>query len=218
MSSPILFAGRLGVASVVMLVSGPVLALTGLVQPEAGYSLASMSGIASALASGIAIVALIRRDRPRSLYGWVGVIGAFITTFVTMAYTQRRDASEHWDATTSRDAPPAFVAAEVPPVAGAEVIDPLILDAPVSDVFARVGAAAREAGWDVTNEDAERRHLEATVREGVFGFVHDVAIDVRVTTSSAAVVQARARSRTPQPDGGSNARMLRAMFDAVSAR
>lgn len=216
MSAPIVFAGRLGLASVVLLVSGPLLALAGLVEPNEGFSLSSMAGIVSALASGLALVALIRRDRPGSAWAWAGVIGAFVTTFVTMAYAQRRGGSEHWDAVTSREAPVVFVTADVPPVAGAEVLDPRVARGAPTEVFARVVRTARDFGWEVRRDDAEARHLEALVREGVFGFRHDVAIEVRVTTSSTAMLHGRARSRWAHPDGGSNARMLESLFEAVA--
>lgn len=213
MSAPIAFASRLGAASFVLLVSGPLLAQLGVVEPSAGYSLSSMSGIASALGSGIGLVALAKRDRPARRRGWIGVVLAFVTSLTTIVYGQIGQRAEHWEATTSTEDPVAFAAHEVGALGPADLVAPRRIDAPPDAAFARVRTAAEELGWSIVHE--ADRHFEAEVTRGVFLFRHDVAVQVRVTTSSVTEIHARSRSRWAHPDRGANAALLEALFEAV---
>lgn len=78
---PIVFAGQLGYLAAGLFAAGFVPVLPA---PVAA-SLVSAAGILSALASGLAAVALARAHRPTSAFGWIGVSAAFATLAVTIA-------------------------------------------------------------------------------------------------------------------------------------
>jgi uncharacterized protein (DUF1499 family) len=94
-------------------------------------------------------------------------------------------------------------------------IKPLILEVPLSQVFERALAAAREADWEIVDANADTGRIEATDTTTFFGFKDDIA--VRLTPLDArTLVDVRSVSRVGRGDAGTNARRVRAFLERLS--
>jgi uncharacterized protein (DUF1499 family) len=94
-------------------------------------------------------------------------------------------------------------------------IKPLVMEVPAAQVFDRAVRAAREAGWDVVEVNAENWRIEATDTTPFFGFKDDIV--VRLTPiGSRTVVDVRSVSRIGRSDVGTNARRIRDYLAAIS--
>ena len=96
-------------------------------------------------------------------------------------------------------------------------LKPLILELPAAAVFERALAAAREAGWNIVDANADTGRIEATDTTRFFGFKDDIV--VRVTPfGNRTIVDVRSVSRVGRGDAGTNARRIRAYLERLSQR
>jgi uncharacterized protein (DUF1499 family) len=94
-------------------------------------------------------------------------------------------------------------------------IKPLILEIPAAQAFERALFAAREAGWEIVEANADAGRIEATDTTRFFGFKDDVV--VRLTPLDArTVVDVRSVSRVGRGDAGTNAGRVRAFLQRLT--
>ena len=87
-------------------------------------------------------------------------------------------------------------------------IQPLVLQVPSGEAFAKARAAAQAMGWEIVSADPAAGRLEAVVTTFWFGFKDDVT--VRITPQGAASrIDVRSRSRVGRGDAGANAERIR---------
>lgn len=85
---------------------------------------------------------------------------------------------------------------------------------PPDEVFARALAAVEELGWDLVAAVPEEGRIEATDTTFWFRFKDDVVIRIRPSADGSSI-DARSLSRVGGGDAGTNARRLRAFFEAL---
>jgi uncharacterized protein (DUF1499 family) len=94
-------------------------------------------------------------------------------------------------------------------------IKPLILEIPAAQAFERALFAAREAGWEIVDANADNNRIEATDTTTFFGFKDDVV--VRLTPlEGRTVVDVRSVSRVGRGDAGTNARRVREFLQRLT--
>lgn len=131
------------------------------------------------------------------------------------------------DITTDTQDPPAFVAvaplrADAPNAVAYEGdsiarqqraaypdVQPIALDVPPPQAFARAHAAARDMGWEIVAADSAAGRVEATATTTWFGFKDDVVVRVR-PDGNGSRVDVRSKSRVGKSDVGANAARIRA--------
>jgi uncharacterized protein (DUF1499 family) len=189
----------------------------------------AFGGLAAALLAAIALW----RAHGRDALAIVGLIVA-VTVFAVPFRFQRLAAAAPpiHDITTDTANPPTFQAI-VPLRADAPNsldysqdaarqqreayadIKPLILEIPAAQAFERALFAAREAGWEIVDANADAGRIEATDTTTFFGFKDDVV--VRLTSLDArTVVDVRSVSRVGRGDAGTNARRVRAFLERLT--
>ncbi|HEX6266999.1 MAG TPA: DUF1499 domain-containing protein, partial [Burkholderiales bacterium] len=88
-------------------------------------------------------------------------------------------------------------------------IQPLVIQMPAQEAFAKARAAAQQMGWEIVSADPAAGRIEAVASTFWFGFRDDVT--VRVTPQGAASrIDVRSKSRVGRGDAGTNARRIRA--------
>jgi uncharacterized protein (DUF1499 family) len=95
-------------------------------------------------------------------------------------------------------------------------VQPLALDLPPDQVFARAFETAQEMGWDVVSADAATGRIEATDTTFWFGFKDDIVVRVS-GVSNGSRIDVRSKSRVGRSDLGANARRIQDFLIAVSA-
>jgi uncharacterized protein (DUF1499 family) len=91
-------------------------------------------------------------------------------------------------------------------------IQPLMLDAPPQQAFARALDGARAMGWEIVAADASAGRIEAVATTFWFGFKDDVS--VRVTAREGrSRIDVRSKSRVGRGDAGANAARIRRYFE-----
>jgi len=93
-------------------------------------------------------------------------------------------------------------------------LEPIRLDAPPREAFARAVGAAGALGWKIVHRDAEAGRLEAVDVTRIFRFRDDVVVRVR-PADGGSVVDLRSRSRVGRGDLGANAARIRAFRDRL---
>ncbi len=95
-------------------------------------------------------------------------------------------------------------------------LQPLVMAADPSDVFARALEAAESLGWEVVSADEEEGRIEATATTLWFGFKDDVVVRIRPDKDdSGSRVDLRSVSRIGGGDLGANAARIRAFIAAL---
>jgi uncharacterized protein (DUF1499 family) len=93
-------------------------------------------------------------------------------------------------------------------------IQPLVLQLPFEQAFAKARQAAQAMGWEVTSAEAKAGRIEAVATTFWFGFKDDVT--VRVTPQGAASrIDVRSRSRVGRGDAGANAARIRGYLEKL---
>ena len=137
------------------------------------------------------------------------------------------------DITTDPDDPPAFMAllgrragrwVSPPeydgPKAAAEQrraypdIQPLILNAPLTQAFEAAAAAARAMGWETVEADRAAGRIEAIATTRLMRFKDDVVVRLRGDVGGVRV-DVRSKSRVGRGDLGTNARRIRRFLAAL---
>ncbi len=223
------------VAVVLVAGAGPGYRL-GLISLGTAFELLRYGVFAALGAAALGLISLgaaIRRRRLMpGLVGFavlLGTVGLLAIPF--LHWQQARQVPPIHDITTDPDDPPAFEAlAEARRQApnalaypGEEVarqqrqaypdIQPLLLDAPLADVFAAAEAEVLAFGWEPA-ESSEYHRLEATAVTTWFGFQDDVVIRLREEDDKVRV-DMRSASRIGRSDLGTNAARIRAYLDAL---
>ena len=88
------------------------------------------------------------------------------------------------------------------------------LSDPPDVVFERALAAVERLGWELVAQVPEEGRIEATDTTFWYRFKDDVVVRIRPGTGGT-VIDARSLSRVGRGDAGTNARRLRAFFDAL---
>ena len=87
-------------------------------------------------------------------------------------------------------------------------IAPLVTDLDADAAYQRALTVARDMGWEIVAEDADRRRFEATARTSVFYFADDVVVVV-TPQDNGSRVDMRGVSRVGRSDQGVNAARIR---------
>jgi uncharacterized protein (DUF1499 family) len=93
-------------------------------------------------------------------------------------------------------------------------IQPLMLEIPVAEAFARVERAVAGFGWEVHESAPAEGRLEAVDTTFFFGFKDDVVVRVR-SENGGSRIDVRSKSRVGLGDAGANAKRVRALLAAV---
>jgi uncharacterized protein (DUF1499 family) len=93
-------------------------------------------------------------------------------------------------------------------------VQPLVLQVPAQEAFARVEQAARELGWEIVAAVPEEGRLEATDTTRFFGFKDDVVVRLR-SEGGATRIDVRSKSRVGLSDVGANAARIRSFLARV---
>ena len=213
----ILFGGRLG-----------------LWEPITGFGLYRnyFNPIAMTVA-GVGLVALIihltRKEKAKAILGGGVMLLGFVCLGPMIASIMNppvRGAPIH-NITTDTANPPAFLVLDEnrpgarnpleyggPELAAAQAaaypdIGPLVTDLSAEDAYQRALTVARDMGWDIVAEDADKLRFEATARTSVFYFADDVVVVV-TSQDSGSRIDMRSVSRVGRSDQGVNAARIRA--------
>src|SRR5690606_30992302 len=89
------------------------------------------------------------------------------------------------------------------------------LEMPPNEAFARALNAVDALGWDLVAQSPQDGRIEATDTTFWFRFKDDIVIRIRPAAGGGAEVDARSVSRVGRGDAGTNARRLRAFFEAL---
>jgi uncharacterized protein (DUF1499 family) len=196
----------LGILAVLLLlVSGPGARL-GLWPWQTGFLLlraAVYAGGGAALLSLIAFV--VPRARSMALLGALA-LGVAAAAIPLELQRRARAVPPINDISTAGDSAPAT--AEQQRRAYPD-IQPLVIQMPAQEAFAKARAAAQQMGWEIVSSDPAAGRIEAVASTFWFGFRDDVT--VRVTPQGAASrIDVRSKSRVGRGDAGTNARRIRA--------
>jgi uncharacterized protein (DUF1499 family) len=180
------------------------------------------------------VVAILRLTQRKGVFWCVLALALGGGTFY-FPYTMMQQAKAvppiH-DVSTDTRAPPQFVALVAargkdsnslepdPEAAEAQAkaypdIEPLVLEMPLEQGWARALAAARTMGWDIVTAEAAEGQIEATETTKWFGFKDDIVIRVHQIDPTHTRVDMRSVSRVGRSDLGVNANRIRKYLKAV---
>jgi uncharacterized protein (DUF1499 family) len=95
-------------------------------------------------------------------------------------------------------------------------IVPVAIPGSLSSVFAQVEREMHTLGWNITYQDAEAGHLEATQTSFWFGFVDDIVVRLSAQPDTGTVrVDVRSVSRMGKSDLGVNAARINRLLTAL---
>ena len=161
------------------------------------------------------------------------VIGAAAAWMPWQMAQQAKSLPRIHDISTDLDNPPAFVAvlplranaANPATYGGAEIasaqrsaypdIQPLILAAPLTDVFAAALAEAKKMDWEIVGQDPQQGRIEATATTFWFGFKDDIVVRIAEVNGKTRV-DVRSVSRVGKSDIGKNAARIRSYLGALA--
>jgi uncharacterized protein (DUF1499 family) len=223
----------LAVASLVILLLGPVGTRLGLWTFVTGFSLLRWSVYVALGACALAVLGGLLTRR------WLPAVVAVVLSLAVAGLpyswlrTARRLPPIH-DITTDTASPPEFVAilaqrrdAPNPPSYDRSAapmqkrayadIRPLNLRVPADHVFGAALDTARGMGWQIVAADPAQGRIEATDTTFWFGFKDDVVIRV-ASTADGSRVDVRSVSRVGRSDVGTNAARIRSYIAELSRR
>lgn len=222
---------RISLLGVLMLVLGPLLALTGLLTGMPAMLLFGSSALVGfvGLVAGI-FTALFGRVRAGVVAMALGA-GCLIVVLLPVISTGGRPPIN--DVSTDLEDAPAFSQAgnfeenrgrslafpeDFKPIVKQfyPALHPLKLEAPPDAAFQQALAVARaQARWEVTHVDASAHTFEGVARTPVFDFREDFVVRVR-PEGSGSRVDMRSRSRVGRGNLGANAKRIHAYFDSLA--
>ena len=214
----------LPLAALLVFGAGILLARWELIPPAAGlllYALGALLGLLSLLAA-VGVVCLTQ-SWPRVLLALLGML-PLITVAATAAGVFRYPRIN--DISTDLADPPEFTHAATLQRTARDMSFPrenaaliaeaypdvqaLVLPLPADESYERaLGAARRDAGWEVTHEDTVARRFEAVAVTRVFRWRDDVVVRVRPAPEGGSRIDVRSKSREGRSDLGANARRIR---------
>ncbi|HEB96557.1 MAG TPA: DUF1499 domain-containing protein [Sedimenticola thiotaurini] len=125
--------------------------------------------------------------------------------------TDPDDPLSFWDVPTTRIDYPGGEVAEQQRAAFPD-IRPLVLRAPLPEVYRSAVELVRERGWKLVAADAEEGRIEATVTTFWFGFKDDVAVGLTPVDGGVRVDMRSASRYGGGGDGGANANRIRSFL------
>jgi uncharacterized protein (DUF1499 family) len=197
-------------AAAILLASGPGVRL-GLWPYQTGFLLMRIAVFLGGAAALLALVGLFM-PKARSPMVTAGLLLGLAAAAVPLEQLRRaRMVPPINDISTSLDSAPAT--AEQQRRAYPD-IQPLVLQLPFEQAFAKARQAAQAMGWEVTSAEAKAGRIEAVATTFWFGFKDDVT--VRVTPQGAASrIDVRSRSRVGRGDAGANAARIRGYLEKL---
>ncbi len=224
-------AAVLGVAALLLVLGGALLAHLGLASPFVGFRISGLGFLVAPVGQVLAVIGLIRtragRDRDGRDAAWVGLVlsSAVVFSVLAAALPAARLPAIN-DITTDPEDPPQFVHAareaanrgrdlaypgsEMAAAQRAAYPDlaPIELPVPPREAFHRAVAAAETLGWTIVYRDPEAGRIEANDTSSIFRFVDDIAVRIR-PAGTGSVVDVRSKSRDGRGDLGANAKRIR---------
>jgi uncharacterized protein (DUF1499 family) len=197
-------------AAVILVASGPGARL-GLWPYQTGFLLMRIAVFLGGAAALLALIGLFM-PKARSTLVIAGLLLGLAAAAVPLEQLRRaRSVPPINDISTSLDSAPAT--AEQQRRAYPD-IQPLVLQLPFEQAFAKARQAAQAMGWEVTSAEAKAGRIEAVATTFWFGFKDDVT--VRVTPQGAASrIDVRSRSRVGRGDAGANAARIRGYLEKL---
>jgi len=218
----------LSVASVALLLLGPLGSRVGLWPFVVGFGMLALSVLVGLAAASISLAGALKTGQ------WVPaavaiVVGLAVVSVPSAMVLAARGAPPIHDITTDPDDPPQFVAilplrsgaANPPEYGGTEVADqqrraypdlqPLTLQADADQAFDRAVGVVGGLGWEVVATDKQTGRIEAVDTTFWFAFKDDIVVRLRRTPSGTRV-DVRSKSRVGVGDAGTNARRVRELL------
>lgn len=212
----ILFGGRLG-----------------LWQPITGFGLYrsyfnTLAMIVAAVGLIALVIHIVRKERGGMLAGGIAtVVGlALLAPMAASSINPTPRAAPIHDISTDTANPPVFEVLDETRDGASNTLDyggpelaemqakaypdiaPLVTDLDADAAYQRALTVARDMGWEIVAEDADRRRFEATARTSVFYFADDVVVVV-TPQDNGSRVDMRGVSRVGRSDQGVNAARIR---------
>jgi len=180
--------------------------------------------IAAAALALLGLALALKGSRRGVVLALLGLAIGLVTAYVPWQWrrTAERVPPIH-DITTDLESPPPFEAilplradAPNPAVYGGDSIaaqqregypelGPLVLEAPIPEVFRLALDTARDMGWEVVDSDPDEGRIEATDTTFWFGFKDDIVVRVGEAAEGGTRVDVRSVSRVGRSDVGTNA-------------
>ena len=197
------------------------------------------AAIAGAAVSLLGVGLALRVPPPRRggvILALLGLVIGLVTLYVPWQWrrTAERVPPIH-DITTDLEDPPPFEAvltlrADAPnPAAyggdsiaaqqqeGYPELGPLVLEAPMAEVFRLALQTARDMGWEIVDSDRDEGRIEATDTTFWFGFKDDVVVRIAARPEGGTRVDVRSVSRVGRSDVGTNAARIREYLHKLSS-
>lgn len=193
-----------------------------------------LAAIALVLGIACGIRAALRNRDADKMPSIIGVVASVIALgWMGLQFNAAYSVPPIHNISTDREDPPAFHAAlearkscanahdydeedAKAQAEGYDDIEGILTTDDVATTVAQAAAVARQMGWEVIGEDAERGLVEAFDTTFWFGFRDDVAIRVRAE-GDGAKVDLRSVSCVGQSDLGANAARIEAFIEAFRA-
>ena len=224
--------------AVLLLLLGPGLTLTRLVEPMTGFSTFLLGGAMGIVGLALGLVACFltrpaspRSGRSRAVRG--ALLGAACLAIIVLTALPSSDLPPINDISTDTDDPPRFVAIlEIESNRGRDMaypgpdfaaaqhgaysdLEPLRFDEEPAALLARGEASMQALGFQVHALDLDAGRIEASDSTWIFGFVDDVVVRVRPAPGGSRL-DIRSKSRDGKGDLGANAARIRRLRDALS--
>ncbi|MBN1207895.1 MAG: DUF1499 domain-containing protein [Myxococcaceae bacterium] len=224
---------RISLLAALLLVLGPLLALSGLLSGLYGFLLYGLAAVVGLL--GV-VAGLIAALRGRVAHGLTAVaLGLAVVLVVVFPGFASGGRPRINDISTDLEDVPAFAQAGALPenkgrdMAYPEEFKPIVRDfykklaplrvgAPPEAVFQQALVLAREqSGWQVTAVDPQTRTFEGVVETRLFRFRDDFVVRVR-PDGDGTRVDMRSKSRVGKGDLGANAERIDRFLQALASR
>lgn len=223
----------LGLASILLMVGGLLLANKEIVPPRVGMLFFALAGVVGIASIGFAIAVIFKTQAFHlAMVGMLGVLpllALFTAALEGLRYPPINDIS------TDLEEIPEFVhAGTLPENAGRDMtfpqkwvgiirkaeryqdLAPAIVDRTAPAVFeTALRQAQQENHWEVTYSNAETGIIEAVAVTPVLRFRDDIILRVRPEGEGRARVDMRSKSREGRSDLGANAKRIRAFLANV---
>ena len=219
-----------GLAAVLVMVLGPLLAHLAVVRPLAGFAMFAVGGLV-AIVTGLLSLVQAARGRGLTLGGGLAVVAGL--AFIGIA-GRGRGYPRINDFTTDLMNPPYYRFADsLPQNAGrdlryppeyaavqreccADLVPTHLNEAPPQAYERALRVARGMPTWTITKADPEAMSIEAVATSGLFRFQDDVVIRIS-PDGGGSRVDMRSKSRDGKGDMGANANRIRAYSRALTS-
>lgn len=222
----------LAITALTLLILGPLLTRTELLPFQYGL-LAVASAVLLALIALLASLWALRHGSDKKLLLAIALTAAPLT-FAAITINSGRGMPIIHDISTDSQDPPQFITAPTLPRAAQNSLTydinnvplqqqaypdlhTLISDRSPARAYADALTVARQLGWDIYAQDAERGHIEAVETTALFRFKDDIVIRIRADKKTGSKIDLRSVSRVGSGDLGANAKRIRRFISAFQA-